>query len=297
MNKRTKRRIVATALVILLLVATFSFIFLFLHDKQLTLSFLSNESNKKEQVKSIDDKTEAIKKREEELEKQRKAARENEFVLPSSEISLNLPILMYHKTPPDFEKQLIDLKNKGYKTVTMLEASKIIRGVEPAPAKPVAITFDDGFSDNFQAHEILKKYNMNATFYIITGGSLSNWCLGANRKNKSCGDSYLNWDELSKIAKSGNIEIGSHTIDHLDLTTLDKQGQYQQLFNSKKELDEKLDINVKSFAYPYGKFNENSLSILREIGYTSATSTIAGTNQSSNNIFKLNRIRQSYDLP
>ena len=74
----------------------------------------------------------------------------------------DIPALIYHKTPDNFEQQLIALRDKGYTTITMSELNEIIRGRTAGPAKPVAITFDDGFSDQLRAFDLLKKYNMKA---------------------------------------------------------------------------------------------------------------------------------------
>lgn len=78
-------------------------------------------------------------------------------LLPTQNISLQLPILMYHKTPINFESQLQHLTATGYSAITMRTASRILRGIEPAPPKPVVITFDDGYSDQLLAFELLKK--------------------------------------------------------------------------------------------------------------------------------------------
>ena len=64
---------------------------------------------------------------------------------PSTEIINNtskLPILLYHKTPSDFEEQMKILISRGYTAVTMNEATSIISGESKGPTKPIAITFE-----------------------------------------------------------------------------------------------------------------------------------------------------------
>ncbi len=225
-------------------------------------------------------------------------ANEVKIIIPQPGLSVELPILLYHTTPANFEQQLQTLANKGYTTITMDEASKILRGLSKAPPKPVVLTFDDGFSDQLKAFALLKKYNMRATFYIIIGGALSNWCVGTERQQGlNCGDSYLNWEELAQLNSSGLIEIGAHTLDHPQLTNLSPQAQREQIFNSKQILEQKLGIKVTSFAYPYGAYDQAVMNLVREAGFTSAVSTIAGTKQSHNTLFYLSRIRNTNVLP
>jgi hypothetical protein len=83
--------------------------------------------------------------------------------LAQSNKNVYLPILLYHKTPADFEEQIKILVSRGYTTVTMSEAADILKGSVRSPTKPIAITFDDGFKDQFKAFDILKKYNLKST--------------------------------------------------------------------------------------------------------------------------------------
>ena len=209
----------------------------------------------------------------------------------------NIPSLIYHKTPDNFEEQLTVLKDRGYTTITMSELNDIIRGKITGPPKPVAITFDDGFSDQLKAFDLLKKYNMKATFYIIIGGDLSNWCIGAERKNFSCGDSYMSWQEITNIQKSGLIEIGSHTFNHLSLPSQTSAVQRDEIIRSKKILEDKLGIKINSFAYPYGKLDESLINMVKEAGYTNATGTVENSIMSLELIYNLPRLRSTLKLP
>lgn len=210
---------------------------------------------------------------------------------------LNIPALLYHKTPDNFEEQLMVLRDRGYTTITMSELNDIIRGRIKGPAKPVAITFDDGFSDQLKAFDLLKKYNMKATFYIITGGELSNWCIGADRKDYSCGDSYLSWQEIINLKNSGLIEIGSHTLNHLSLPNQTIAVQRDEIIRSKKILEDKLGITITSFAYPYGKLNDSIIGIVKEAGYTNATGTVENSTMSVDLIYNLPRLRSTLKFP
>lgn len=209
---------------------------------------------------------------------------------------VHLPILLYHKTPANFDFQMKHLADAGYTPVFMQEVYMILTGKIVGPAKPVAITFDDGFSDQLQAAEILKKYNFKSTFYVLIGGELSGWCIGVERKVTTCGDSYLNWDQIKTLQGSGLIEVGSHTLDHLQLASLNEAAQRFQIFESKRILEQNLGVSVLSFCYPYGNFNTITERLAKEAGYNNATTTVGSEYQNPNLLFRLNRIRDTKDL-
>jgi len=210
--------------------------------------------------------------------------------------TVHLPILLYHKTPANFDFQMKHLVDAGYTPVFMQEVYMILTGKMAGPAKPVAITFDDGFTDQLEAVKILKKYNFKSTFYIIVGGDLSGWCIGVEKKSNTCGDSYLNWDQIKTIQSSGLVEIGSHTVDHLQLASLNEAAQRFQIFESKKTLELNLGVSILSFCYPYGNFNTTSEQLAKEAGYNNATTVVASEYQNPTLPFRLNRIRDTKDL-
>ncbi len=209
---------------------------------------------------------------------------------------VHLPILLYHKTPANFDFQMKHLVDAGYTPVFMQEVYMILTGKMAGPTKPVAITFDDGFSDQLQAAEILKKYNFKSTFYVFTGGELSGWCIGIERTATNCGDSYLNWAQIKILQGSGLIEVGSHTVDHLQLASLNEAAQRFQIFESKRILEQNLGVSVLSFCYPYGNFNTITERLAKEAGYNNATTTVGSEYQNPNLLFRLNRIRDTKDL-
>ncbi len=214
-----------------------------------------------------------------------------------------LPILVYHFPPADFDEQLTYLQQHNY---TVIDMEAAYRGLEggPLPAKPVVITFDDGFANQMQAFDILKRHNMHATFYIINGGQQSRWCIGASRRYgdplqppQGCGDAYLTWDQVRELDKSGLITIGAHTVDHENLASLSEADQRQQIFDSKAGIEQQLGHEVTQFCYPYGSYNQTTIDLVREAGFTSAVTTLAGNYQDTGSLFTLKRIRDTMSLP
>jgi hypothetical protein len=193
--------------------------------------------------------------------------------------SLLLPIVLYHYTPPDFDAQLTHLERTGYTVIDMDQALAGLHGAA-LPAKPVVITFDDGFSDQLRAFEVLQRHNMKATFYIINGGEASRWCIGAGRRYNDpgqppggCGDAYLNWDQVRALDRSGLITIGGHTLDHENLATLPPAEQRHQIIDS------------------------TSIDLAREAGYLTAVTTLPGDYQPAGSDFVLRRARDTLSLP
>lgn len=217
--------------------------------------------------------------------------------VPAANITSNVPILMYHYTPSNFEEQLQYLQSQGYIAITMAELGNHLYLGNALPSKPVVITFDDGYLDQLNAYELLKKYNMKATFYLILGGEKSNHCIGLNRTNLSCGDTYLSFSQVKMLIDSGLIEVGAHTLNHADLPTLSTEQQYEEISESKSRLENIYNIEITSLAYPYGKYNQISIDNAAKAGFLTAVTTQAGTLQSTAGRYTLTRIRNALLLP
>jgi peptidoglycan/xylan/chitin deacetylase (PgdA/CDA1 family) len=219
---------------------------------------------------------------------------------PDPNLRLQVPILIYHKTPGDFERQLQTLQAKGYTAIDLEHLLAAFRHQEALPAKQVVITFDDGFSDQMRAFELLQKYGMKATYYIATGGNASRWCIGPNRRYGpayNCGDGYLNWDQIRQLDRSGLITIAGHTVDHVNLAALSAEAQRFQLAESKRQIEAELGHGIRHLAYPYGGHSALTQRLAKEAGYATAVSTIPGTVHTADTLFKLHRTRSVYQLP
>lgn len=228
------------------------------------------------------------------------AATQAQATAPNQGSSITAPIVIYHYTPNDFEKQLQFLQKHGYTTVDLDQLAGALTSHAPLPAKPIVLTFDDGFSNQLQAFQLLKKYNMKATFYIINGGDRSKWCIGASRRYDQgypCGDGYLNWSEIRMLDQSGLITIGSHTVDHLNLASQSAEVQHFEIIQGKQDLEAQLGHPVRHFAYPYGAYNSTTLAIVREAGFTTAVTTLPGSVQVPGGIYTLHRVRNVFTLP
>ncbi|MEB3768262.1 polysaccharide deacetylase family protein [Acinetobacter sp. MD2] len=122
----------------------------------------------------------------------------------------------------------------------------------------VALSFDDGFMDNYlYAYPLLKKYQAKATIYLAT---------------QIEGIEKLKLAQIQEMAASGLIEFGAHTQHHVNLLKLDDQTAFQEMQQSKLDV-EKMVGKCPSFAYPFGRFNEKHQQMASEIGFKNAVST------------------------
>ncbi len=121
-----------------------------------------------------------------------------------------------------------------------------------------ALSFDDGFMDNYQyAYPLLKKYQAKATIYLAT---------------QIEGIEKLNAEQIREMADSGLIEFGAHTQHHVNLLKLSDDEAFAEMQASKQDV-EALVGRCLSFAYPFGRFNAKHQQMAKEIGFQNAVST------------------------
>ncbi len=123
--------------------------------------------------------------------------------------------------------------------------------------------------------------------------------LAIGGSDEAIAKSYLTWDEVKDLAKGG-IEIGAHTIHHEILSRLDEHGVRTEIEGSTRELREKIDAPVDTFAYPFGRkwdYNATCIDTLTELGYIASCAAMEGTNTPKTPRFELNRLALNDDIP
>lgn len=214
-----------------------------------------------------------------------------------------IPILMYHHVavpPPDadairrdlsvspanFEAQLRYLIENGYQPVTLRDLVMHLQAGQPLPSKPVMLTFDDGFKDQYtNAYPLLRKYGFRATFFIIT-------CFVDEER-----EGYMSWADVELLHAAG-MEIGSHSYTHPDLRWKSFDYIVWQVLGSREAIEARTHKPVRFFSYPSGQYDQQVVDVLRSAGYWAAVTVQAGSLQSSEHAFELRRIRVRgrYDL-
>ncbi len=127
---------------------------------------------------------------------------------------------------------------------------------------------------------------MKATWFITTDciGKHAGWMGPPSEQTK-----MLAADQLREMSAAG-MEIGSHTCSHPDLSTLSLQQQTLELSESKHLLEDLLQTSVTGFAYPYGRYNEESLTAIKAAGYHWACSTRSGRFDKEQNPLLIRRV-------
>jgi len=195
-------------------------------------------------------------------------------------------------SPAVFEKQVRYLSENGWHFFTLTE---LIKQKSSLPEKSVAITFDDGYSDNCtNALPILNKYNAKATIYLVVDRHNREWSSKRKKKNSNnelMQEPKLQDEQVIELIDSGLIEIGSHTMTHDNLPTLSQEQKQQEIINSRNQLKETFNIECDSFCYPFGLYDEADLKIAEQAGYSNATTVEKGINSFQQvNPYQLKRI-------
>jgi peptidoglycan/xylan/chitin deacetylase (PgdA/CDA1 family) len=180
--------------------------------------------------------------------------------------------------PKTFAAEMQWLSANGYHAVTQRDAyNAVVRG-RPLPAKPVLLTFDDGYRDVLRyAAPVLRRLHMPATVYVITervSGRDATW---------------LSWADLRWMESIG-IDVGSHTVAHRDLTSLSPAAAMAQLVRSRHALERHLHHPVQWFAYPFGAVDPAVVAMTRKAGYVLAVTTKRGSLQDRQYPLQLHRL-------
>ncbi len=221
----------------------------------------------------------------------------------------SVPVLMYHHvspakdmittSPENFERQIRGLAKNGYRALSTQEFADFLSG-KPVPAKSILITFDDGYLDNWvYAHPILKKYNMRATMFIVTG------VIGDGPARPVWGDKQalpemiphkrakamveagnadpvmVRWSEVHAMRQAGTFEFHSHTDTH---TRWDRNCENRQdcldrmsveLLRSREVLKNQIGSVSEHFCWPQGYFEDDYVKLAQDHGFRYLYTTIA----------------------
>jgi len=202
-----------------------------------------------------------------------------------------ISVLLYHSVaknnwyasvdPEVFEKQMAYLK-AHYHVVNLDNIVSYVKGEGELADKSVAITFDDGYLDNFEnAWPILKKHGLPFTVFLTTDL--------ADNSGMNNGWQRLNWQQIKELASSG-VEIGGHAQHHRDLDKLSAIELNEEIINCQKDFIEQLGQPAKHFSYPGGKFNETVIRAVQANGFVSACVAKNGLVEKGDDAYQIKRV-------
>lgn len=198
------------------------------------------------------------------------------------------PILMYHSfdktriknfvsvSPENFYRQMQFIKKGNYKVIKLSDYCQLLKENKPVPRNLVAITIDDGYKDNLAAFKTLEQLNYQATLFLVVDS------IGK--------PGYLSRDEIASYVARGNLNIGSHTDTHPDLSKTSEAETENELSNSRARLQKMFNVNVDTLAYPGGVFNKKAMALADETGYLCVCATNRGFTKKLDR-FALRRIK------
>jgi peptidoglycan/xylan/chitin deacetylase (PgdA/CDA1 family) len=146
----------------------------------------------------------------------------------------------------------------------------------PLPDKPILLTFDDGYQNNYtEAFPVLKEFGYPATLYVVvqTVGWDNRWHDPASETRIP----MISWAQLQELRDNG-WEIGSHTMNHPNLKRIELKEVKRELEKSRSVLTEFMGEVPDSFAYPYGAGEDVPAIVqsVKETGYRTAVTVHAG---------------------
>lgn len=236
---------------------------------------------------------------------------------------VEVPVIMYHSilkdnsaspefivTPKQLEEDLKYIKDMGYTAVTVGDMIGYVYENKPLPSKPIMLTFDDGHYNNYYyAYPLMKKYDMKMVISVV--GKYTDDFTKKDGSNPNY--SYLTWEQIDEMQKSGYVEFQNHTYDLHSIT----KKRYGCKKNKGESLDEYRNVltedliklqnkmydatNVKptAFTYPFGGVSTASYDIIKELGFKASFSCAEGVSVITKDpecLYMLKRIKRSSDL-
>jgi peptidoglycan/xylan/chitin deacetylase (PgdA/CDA1 family) len=187
-------------------------------------------------------------------------------------------------TPEAFAEQMAIVAERGRTPVTTAELAAAWRTGRPLPARPVLITFDDGY-EGVHRHALpaLAGRGFPATLFVTTG-----WLRGPHDTGEAL-DTMLDWDQVRELAGAG-VEIGGHSHSHPQLDQLDDERLCSELVLCKEIVTGQLGGVPVSFAYPYGYSDRRVRRAVRETGYSQALAVGNGLARRCQGPYALRRV-------
>jgi peptidoglycan/xylan/chitin deacetylase (PgdA/CDA1 family) len=185
-------------------------------------------------------------------------------------VRTSIPVLLYHSvnyraavgdrewtvSPREFAAHLNVVAASGRTPMTVEAIADALRGERPLPPRPVAITFDDGFADSYDALTAIADRGLVATIYITTEE------IGAA--------SRLTASRVAEVARWAAVDVGAHAVSHRRLDELSQGDVEREVTASRSQLEDVVQTRVASFAYPHGAYDGRVRRAVVAAGYRSA---------------------------
>ena len=212
----------------------------------------------------------------------------------------SVAVLMYHHVgpvredacrgltvlPEAFKRQVATLSAMGYIAITPDDWAAYVRSGTDVPDRSVILTFDDAYADLVEhALPVLERRSYPATVFVST--ALIGKTIPCSPKAPDATLPVMAAEDIRKWVSRG-VLFGAHSRTHVDLTSIDLATAAAEIRDSKADLEAVTGSPVTSFAYPYGKRNDEVESVVRDT-FSVAFGIDEGINDSSTPLSNLCR--------
>jgi peptidoglycan/xylan/chitin deacetylase (PgdA/CDA1 family) len=216
--------------------------------------------------------------------------------------TVRVPILMYHYisvppedadvyrtdlsvSPDNFRAQMTYLAQSGYTPIDFYDLSLAITGHQALPPRPVIITLDDAYRDQYEnAFPVLREFGFTATIFVVTEFIDRGF------------ESYVNWDMIAEMAAAG-IRFEPHSRTHADLTERDPDFLIWEMLGPQETLAAHLGYTPRYFSYPSGWYDEATIAMLQELDFWGAVTTASGKEHGFTDRYEWTRLRVRNTTP
>jgi len=216
--------------------------------------------------------------------------------------TVRVPILMYHYisippedadvyrtdlsvTPDNFRAQMIYLAQNGYTPIDFYDLSLAITGHIGLPPKPVIITLDDGYRDQYDnGFPVLREFGFTATIFLVTEFVDKGY------------EPYVTWEMVEEMAAAG-IRFEPHSRTHADLRDRDRDFLVWEILGPQETLAAHLGYTPRYFSYPIGWYDEAVITMLQELDFWGAVTTARGKEHGFDDRYEWARLRVRYTTP
>jgi peptidoglycan/xylan/chitin deacetylase (PgdA/CDA1 family) len=177
------------------------------------------------------------------------------------------------------------LAENGYNTVDLYDLSLAITNQRELPPRPVVITIDDGYRDNYEnGFPVLREFGLTATIFLATGF--------IDQGNEA----YMSWDMIEEMAAAG-VRFEPHSKSHLDMRDRDRDFLIYEILGSMETIAAHIGYQPRYFAYPSGRYDEAVIQVLRELNFWGAVTTYGGKWHGFEDRYEWTRLRIRYNTP
>jgi peptidoglycan/xylan/chitin deacetylase (PgdA/CDA1 family) len=188
--------------------------------------------------------------------------------------------------PRMFAEQMALLRAEGFRVVPLREFAVNLAEKRPFAPRTVAVTFDDGFADNYTAaFPVLQRERIPATIFL-TAGYIGTDRLPVLRDHVP--PRPLDWPQVIEMARHG-VDFGAHTVTHRSLTEISVDEMRHEIAESRAIIEQRSGVRAATFCYPRGRFDAAVKQVVRDAGYQLACTTMPGVVTPDTHPFSLRR--------